>query len=648
MQAELRDPSRASANAGAASDDEVRLERLRRQRRSYPVRRLFMANVRDMLRLLQEAWLPLLGFLLVLFVGAFYLVLFYDDPEVCIDLQGPCNRIIPAFYQTARLMLFDPDIPFPRDLLGEVLFFLIPILGLSLIFQSVLDFGRLLLDKGSRREAWQVSLASTFTNHIIVCGLGRISYRVVLQLLEVGQDVVVIERDWNSEFVTSVLALKVPVILGDAREPAILKQAGLNRARGLLTGINDDLLNVEIAVAARRRRPDMQIVMRIFNQELDTTLEKSFGRNSAFSSSNIAAPAMAAAALSRGVVRVLSLRDGLLGVSQLVVARNSNLTGFVHAIEEQYDVRILRIRTADGHERRAGYMETLNGDDEIMVLGELDTLNQLRIHNQVGNKFDFLSAQRHQAISEQYNTVIICGLGKIGYRLVKILLQAPECPDITVICTAATRSSFLEEIRRLGVRIIYGDAREADVLREAGIERAYSIAAVINDDLTNLQIGMVARQARDDIHLVLRMFSDVLAERLATLFGIHTTYSAADLAAATLAAATILRDVDGGLDIGSQLFAAVTVTVYDNDEFCGKQVGQLREHQGLLAIAIYRYGERLRPIRDETTLAVGDDVMFLFNSARIPPPRTGIVRPADYGLRLLATNPVTRHGRART
>ena len=64
-------------------------------------------------------------------------------------------------------MTLQSDLAFPRgDLLGELIFFLTPLLGLALIFQSVLNFGRLLLDKGSRREAWQVALASTYRNHV--------------------------------------------------------------------------------------------------------------------------------------------------------------------------------------------------------------------------------------------------------------------------------------------------------------------------------------------------------------------------------------------------------------------------------------------------------------------------------------------------
>ena len=86
------------------------------------------------------------------------------------------------------LLLTIGSLPLPTSLLGTLLFFLIPLLGLALIFQSVLNFGRLLLDKSSRREAWQVALAATYRDHIIVCGLGRVSLRVVIQLLESGYE----------------------------------------------------------------------------------------------------------------------------------------------------------------------------------------------------------------------------------------------------------------------------------------------------------------------------------------------------------------------------------------------------------------------------------------------------------------------------
>src|SRR6185369_13915974 len=112
-------------------------------------------------------------------------------------------------------------------------------------------------------------------------GLGRVSLRVVTQLLESGYEPVVIERDWNSEFIERALNLKVPVIKGDAREATTLKQAGLSRARAIVTAINDDLTNIEIALTARGVRPELRVILRVFAEELDRNLERGFGPNTA-------------------------------------------------------------------------------------------------------------------------------------------------------------------------------------------------------------------------------------------------------------------------------------------------------------------------------------------------------------------------------
>jgi Trk K+ transport system NAD-binding subunit len=449
------------------------------------------------------------------------------------------------------MLVLQSGLPLPEnDPVGQVLFFLTPLLGLALIFQSVLNFGRLLLDKGSRREAWQVSLAATLRDHVVVCGLGRISYRVVPQLLDSGYEAVVVERDWDTEFAATIRGLKVPIVSGDARDPVVLRQAGVLRARGLIAAINDDLLNVEIALAARRLRPDMLPVMRIFNQELDINLERAFGRNTAFSSSALAAPTLAAAALSQAIVQVLPLPDGLLGVAEITVAADSQIAGFVRGVEDRFGVRVLRYRDERGREQMPPrsiappFMRKLEGGDVVLLLGPLDALEAVRQHNQPGSKIWFLQAAYPTRTGLRMNTVIVCGLGKIGYRVVQVLHQSEPRPEIVVVCGEDTRPNFLDTVRSLGVRVVCGDAREPEVLVAAGIEQAYSVAAVVSNDLTNLQIGLTARRLRADIHVVLRVFSDVLAERLATLFGIHTTFSSSALAAPTLAAATIARDVD--------------------------------------------------------------------------------------------------------
>src|SRR5262245_20478045 len=192
-----------------------------RAKRRHPLWRLVRANFYDLGLLLRESWVVLSSFALLVLLGTLYL--HYISPERL--------AFAPALYETLKLLTLQSGLALPTDPLGMALFFLIPLLGLALIFRSVLNFGRLLLDKGSRREIWQVALASTYRDHVIICGLGRVSLRVLMQLIEAGYEAVVVERDWGNEFVERALNLKMPVVLGDARDPEALRQAGIARAR---------------------------------------------------------------------------------------------------------------------------------------------------------------------------------------------------------------------------------------------------------------------------------------------------------------------------------------------------------------------------------------------------------------------------------
>jgi Trk K+ transport system NAD-binding subunit len=595
------------------SEDEFRLERLRQQRRRYPLWRLVQANIRDVVVLMRRGgWFPLTSLLVVLAVGTTYLLFGYF-PQLCAAQPGECPGFDPvrAFYETIQLIVFQSGLAFPADPFGRTIFFLVPLAGLFFLLQSLVDLARQLFNKSARPKEWQVSLARTYRDHILVGGLGRVGYRAVLQLLDAGYEVVVIEQNWESEFVPIILRLKVPIVAGDARDPEILRNAGLAQAKGILAAINDDLVNIEIALTARRRNPEVAAVLRIYNRQLDQRLETQFGRNSAFSSSLLAAPTLTAAAISRAIVHVLNTSEGLLGISEITVQEESRITGFVKSVEEQFGVRVLRVRDALGRERKAGFLHRLEAGYMVTMLGRLEDLERVRLQNLPGSKLGFLHPTPLQRPTERFNTVIVCGLGRIGTQMVRLLANSRPRPDIVVICGLNTPDRLVEEISELGVQVIRGDAREAATLREAGIERAYSVATMFSDDLLNLQIGLSARDLRPDVHLVLRVFSDVLAERLATLFGIHTAFSTSALAAPTLAAATVLRGVEYAFDLGAQLFTTRIFDVQSNDRFAGRSLSELRESEALLVILLRRNGETARLPNLGTVVQPGDQVTIL-------------------------------------
>jgi Trk K+ transport system NAD-binding subunit len=590
----------SSSPRSTASQNDIRLERLRQRRRSYPLWRLVRANIRDVFLLARQAWISLFLLALLLIGSALYLQRLLDTDD-----------FVSALYITMLLLVFETGADFPEDGFGRVIFFAVPLFGLIFLLQSLVDFTRLVFNKDARREGWQISLASTFSDHVVVCGVGRVGYRVVLQLLDAGYEVVAVDIDAASEFTATVRRLKVPLIVGDARDPDVLRNAGVVRARGLVAAINDDLKNIEIALTARRGHPNLAPVMRIFNRELDVNLERRFGRNSAFSSSAVAAPTFAAAAVSREIVHALRLPEGLLGLSEVTVAAESTITGFVRALEERYGVRLIRLRNAQGRERRRGFMATMDAGDAALLLGSLDALERVRLDNLTGSKLEFLERLPLQRPTERFNTVIVCGLGKVGSAVVRLLLRIEPCPELVVICTPQTPEELTAPLEARGVRVLRGDARERETLERAGLARAYAVAAVFGDDLTNLQIGLAARELRADIHLVLRVFSDVLAERLGTLFGINTAYSTSALAAPTLAAAAVLREVDYAFDIGERLYATETLRIRPDGPLAGRTVRELREQDELLVVILRRDGRSLTLPEHEQRIEAGDELVLL-------------------------------------
>jgi voltage-gated potassium channel Kch len=58
-------------------------------------------------------------------------------------------------------------------------------------------------------------LASTYRNHIIVCGVGKVGFRVILELLSFKRDVIAIELNPDGRFVEKVKELGVPMIIAN-------------------------------------------------------------------------------------------------------------------------------------------------------------------------------------------------------------------------------------------------------------------------------------------------------------------------------------------------------------------------------------------------------------------------------------------------
>jgi len=181
---------------------------------------------------------------------------------------------------------------------------------------------RLERSQGRRRASGAVA-------HVIVCGLGAVGVRVVRGLLAEGRDVVVVERDPENRNLPAVQALRVPVIVGDATSPEVLRAAGLARAAAVAVMTSDHAANLETALTAtaeRAGRP-LPVVLRMFDRGLAHRVEATFGLHLVRSTSALAAPWFVGAAAGFEVVSTFYVDQLPFLVARVDVAPGGGLDG---------------------------------------------------------------------------------------------------------------------------------------------------------------------------------------------------------------------------------------------------------------------------------------------------------------------------------
>ncbi len=179
----------------------------------------------------------------------------------------------------------------------EALAAVFPLFGAIVVGEGVVRLGLLLMARRQGDEEWMKVVASTYSNHVVLCGMGHLGIRVLEHLVEQNVPVVCIEKAPDGNMLSKARELKVPVIARDMRDDDALRSAGVERAKLIIIATNDDLANLEVALDARRMNPTIKTAMRQFEQQIAQKLQSSFDVSYAFSSAAVAAPIVAAKAL---------------------------------------------------------------------------------------------------------------------------------------------------------------------------------------------------------------------------------------------------------------------------------------------------------------------------------------------------------------
>ncbi len=192
-----------------------------------------------------------------------------------------------------------------------------------------------------------------------------------------------------------------------------------------------------------------------------------------------------------------------------------------------------------------------------------NALISLRLDQELGRKM----------ATELENHVIMCGLGTVGYKALKGMLERGQQ---VVVIERDTNDRFNPEVRALGVPIIRADSRLPESLRAANIEKARCIAIMTSDDLANLETALVARSLKPGMRVVLRLFDRNLAEKVGRNFNIRYALSASAIAAPAFIAEAFNHVQLTTFYIERTPFTAAQETILPGSRLNGMTVGRLQ------------------------------------------------------------------------
>ncbi|MEU0051535.1 NAD-binding protein [Streptomyces sp. NPDC006184] len=217
--------------------------------------------------------------------------------------------------------------------------------------------------------------------HVVLLGLGKIGTRVLTRLRELNVPVVCVEADPEARGLATARRLRVPVVLGDVTQEGVLEAAKIHRAQTLLAVTSADTTNLEAVLYARTVRPDLRVVLRLYDDDFATAVYRTLraaypeALTRSRSVTHLAAPAFAGAMLGRQVLGAVAVERRVLLFAAVEVDGHPQLEG--RSVREAFQAGSWRVLALLGRTGTpAGHV--LEKGDRVVVAATRRGLAELR------------------------------------------------------------------------------------------------------------------------------------------------------------------------------------------------------------------------------------------------------------------------------
>jgi voltage-gated potassium channel len=233
------------------------------------------------------------------------------------------------------------------------------------------------------RQRMERSLAA-LKNHMIICGYGRMGRFVCREFSRQRLPFVIIDR--RAEVLQDFNLPYGIALNGDATADEVLRRAGVERARALVTVAASDADNLFITLSARLLNDKLFIVARAEGEMAEAKLRRA-GASRVVAPYAIGGSKVAQAVLRPAVVDFIELATGRehldLQIEETLVAPGSKLDGVTiraSRLRPDLGVIIVAIKKAGGHLMANPEGEAvMEAGDTLIALGARPSLDKLEV-----------------------------------------------------------------------------------------------------------------------------------------------------------------------------------------------------------------------------------------------------------------------------
>ncbi|WP_428539479.1 Trk system potassium transporter TrkA [Profundibacter sp.] len=437
---------------------------------------------------------------------------------------------------------------------------------------------------------------------VIICGAGQVGWQIARHLSGENNDVTVVDN--NPELVhRATETLDVQGIAGFASYPDVLERAGARDADMIIAATYSDEVNMVTCQVAHSVFEIPRKIARLRAQSYLTAIYSDLYRREHMPIDVVISPEreVAEAALQRlSAPAAFDTESFLDGKSELLGILIEDDCPVVNTPLRQLTDLFSTLSAIVVGIRRDGTLFAPDAGDQVFVGDEIyvftnkeDVTRTLEVFGKTNKKQD---------------RIVILGGGNVGLAVAEALETRADRIRAKVIEKDRARAEVAADALEKTI-VLHGDGLSAELLKEAGIDRADAILCVTDDDKTNILAAVRAKA--EGCPMAICLVNDPSLVPLMKPMNID-----AYINPRATTVSSILRHIRHGrvravYSIGDAEAEVIEAQVMSTSPITGKKIADIDFPEGVLVGAIMKDNKVVRP-RGDTRIDEGD-VIVLFS-----------------------------------